>query len=197
MTMTTTVTIRPAENKTELYCRYGDQTNPQGVLIELDCESGVLRAMYNPEIGNAVPCDVWHGRSLRYTIPCYTASAANDLLASLVPLAQRVLDGYTSEWDGSNNVGKLAADAQAASEQISAICEPEPYAEGNTVNVCDADDWLAGIGDDDDQRREYKITATTTDPELDDIAERIARESDCDIIEGLGAYLSRLRNGAE
>ena len=46
-----------------LYLRYSGQTNPQPAHIEIDPEEKTITAEANPEIGNAVPMNVWHGRA--------------------------------------------------------------------------------------------------------------------------------------
>ncbi|GIV82736.1 MAG: hypothetical protein KatS3mg051_2090 [Anaerolineae bacterium] len=62
--------------------------------------------------------------------------------------------------------------------------------------VCDAADWLAGIGDDDRVREELGITAETTDAELEEIAQReqqTAYEDEQMLLDGLMDYLVFLR----
>lgn len=108
----------------QLYHRYPGQTNPQGCYIELDTRTGEWTADYNAEIGNAVPMDVWHSRTLRFRLGAVpNAAHANRLLEELAPLAQRILDGASVEWDGSNLVGRFTADAQAAENEIDEILD--------------------------------------------------------------------------
>ena len=75
-----------------LYCRYPHQTEPQPAYVQLD-EDGDVTTGYSGEIGGGVPAHVWHGRTLRWTVP---ASVQGDVLADLLagdalPLLQRLL----------------------------------------------------------------------------------------------------------
>jgi len=123
------------------------QHNAQPAFIYLDIDQGIAGADYNPEIGDAVPFDVWHGRVRRYNIPPLTAECANDHLAALRPLLERVFDGAWTAWDGRNNVGFLDDDAAAAEEEIELYIRNEitagweAYGRGE-VEWARAADWI-------------------------------------------------------
>lgn len=103
--------------------RYHGQNAPQPVYVYLDCRHGVLSADYDPEIGGAVGADVYHGHTLRWRIPAMPRTAANTLLSRLAPLAEKVLAGYESVWDGNNHVGRFTPAAHEASAEIGLICD--------------------------------------------------------------------------
>jgi hypothetical protein len=111
----------------ELHYHYEGQANAQSCYVELDCEQEVLTATYNSEIGNAVPFSFWHGHDQRWCIPCLNAPAANNLLQSIQPIAERVISGYESIWDGNNFIAKFTDDAQAAIEEIGALCSGDNF----------------------------------------------------------------------
>jgi hypothetical protein len=181
---------------TELYHRYPRQTEPQDAYVWLNCKTRRLGAEYNPEIGNAVPTSVYHGHVQRWTIPTLKGAAATALLESLAPLAARVCDGYSSEWDGSNHVAEFTADAEAAREEIERLCE-DADGERDGVVVWEAADWLGGIGGLEAQAAELGITAATTDAQLETIETECvaeARGESVDEIEGLWAHLKRVRD---
>lgn len=50
-----------------VFLKYEGQTKPQPAYIEMD-SAGVVIASANPEIGNAVTMDVWHQRTLQWSI---------------------------------------------------------------------------------------------------------------------------------
>jgi len=109
-----------------LYCYYDGQHEPQLGYIELN-EEGDVRARYNPEIGGGVPADVYNGLTRRWTISREVArylprTTVCELLDSLAPLLERVCQGHSVEWDGSNNVGRLDEDALEASKLIDQAC---------------------------------------------------------------------------
>ncbi|OGN97548.1 MAG: hypothetical protein A2Y89_06695 [Chloroflexi bacterium RBG_13_51_18] len=150
-------TIKITE-KFELAHQYPMQNKPQDCYVALDLKNETLSADWNCEIGTAVPMDVYHGHTRRYTIPCLLMDTANFVLEDIAPLAERVIAGYKSMWTGNNNVATLNDDAQQAEGEINKICEEtyESADETNTVQICDAEDWLydskpytAGKTDDD------------------------------------------------
>lgn len=187
MTETKTVTIQKLEGRTTLYHWYSGQTEPQRCYLELDCDKATLRADWNSEIGNAVPMDVWNGRTRRYSIPCLNDDAANRLIEELLPLAEQIVAGYELRWDGHNQRGHLSEDAQDAELQLERIVEEWDADESELVRVVDADDYFANSPPLD------LVTADTTDEEIKAIAAKVLAESDCDIIEGLESVLESVR----
>lgn len=88
--------------------------------ISLDCKQGVMVAEYSA--CDASTADEWHGHVRRYEIsPFATGRQINALFTEIAPLAQQLLDGYESVWNGNNFVAELDQDAQNAEEQIESI----------------------------------------------------------------------------
>ena len=133
------VVITKCTEPGELYHHYPRQTGPQDAYIELDCETGSVCADWNAEVGNAVPASVWHRRRLRWAIPILTGEAANELMTDLLPLFQRVLDGYSTRWDGNNYVGQYTIDANDIIEDITDVCQGADTAY-DTYDVGDAEE---------------------------------------------------------
>lgn len=185
------VTITPVEGD-ELHHQYPGQTAPQDCYVQLICETGALSASWNGEIGNAVPVGVWHRRVLRWNIPALTEGAANALLEEIAPLAERVVAGYSERWDGSNHVGEFDADADDAIEAIARLCDRD-WSEGEVIAVWDAADYLGNIGSIRLQAKELKVTTTSTDDELDAIAEEVEAEASPAIVNGVRKHLGWLR----
>jgi len=184
----------------ELFRRYHQQTDAQPTFAELDPTSGDLRASFAPEIGNAVPAAVAHGLRRRYPIPGPHADGANALLSELIPLAQRVTDGFSATWDGNNTIGVLGADALEAEDQILALCQAEfDLGEDNPRALAVWDAWETGA-DADTDAAVYAITATTTDADLDMIEEhyltdfRAGMHQSFLIIDRLGDWLRHVRD---
>lgn len=128
--MKTEITIVPCTGKHPLYHLYPQQLNPQDAYVRLDPEAGELSADWNAEAGNSIPMSVYHGLILRYPVNPYLATdEVNGLMGQLTPLALRVCNGYSEEWDGHNNVGRLTEDAEEASQDIQEICRDEQPSE--------------------------------------------------------------------
>jgi len=193
----TTVSIKKLTDRKELHCQYQGQTSPQPCFVQLDCTTGLLTAEYQAGIGNAIPCSVHHGHDQRWGIPCLTADAANTLLGEIEDLAQRIVDGYASEWDGSNHIAHFTDDAQEAIDGIDSICQN--YGDnglGETVEVWDAADWFQD--DKEELAKEYGITEMTTDERLDEIEREILEKEDgFDTLNDLDDFLIWLRDNID
>ena len=191
-----TVTIARVEGTYDLHQHYRGQTAAQPCHVELDCDGGSLRASYDGIIGSGVPFSVWHSRTLRWQIPCLTADAANALLDEVLPIAERIVAGYSCRWDGHNHVGAFDEDAEAAREEMASLISGREFGEGEQVEEWDARDWFGGIGGHDAQRGSVGITAATTDEELDAVETREDAEAGARIITGLRRHLEMLREEA-
>jgi hypothetical protein len=177
-------------NGDELYLKYQGQHQSQNAHVWFDTRSGKLFAAASAEIGNGVPFDVYHGLTLRWSIPALTESAANALLEDIAPLAQRIYDDSSEEWDGHNHVGRLGDDAAAARDEIEAMCDTKQWDEGDIIEHWDASEWYAPIN----AATELGITARTTDEELLAIAEKEEADAEPRVIEGVLEYLTKLRD---
>lgn len=103
-----------------LFMHYPGEDTPQTAFISLD-EYGVIQAGYNSAIGNAVPSDVWHRRTLRYRItPFISGTRLADLVSDeyIVGLLIRIHYGHDVKWNGHNFVGILSDDAAEASSNL-------------------------------------------------------------------------------
>ena len=100
----TTLSILPVRHHADLLDIYPDQTEPQACFIALNLCTGRMSGQTDPEIGNAVPMDVWHGIVRRYYLPGpLLAKAANALMEDIASHAQAILDHADVVWDGSSH----------------------------------------------------------------------------------------------
>lgn len=106
---------------TPLFCQYGGQYNPQSAYLYLD-ENGNVSADYDPNIGGGMGVDVWHGRTIRWSLPWFLSAQTiiKAVKGDLLPLLKRVHEGHDDIWDGNNYVGRLTCDAEIAKEEIEA-----------------------------------------------------------------------------
>jgi len=188
-----TITIqKPTDH---LYHRYPQQTQPQGTYIELDPESRTARADWDGEIGGAVPFSVWHRTTLRYTLPSVylTADGIGAIMDEMAPLMERVCDGHTVEWDGSNHVGRMTDDASETNEEIQNTLMDRRVDSDDEVEVWDAGDWFGGV--------ESEILSRVRAGEA---AEAVIKETIDEhdtghrplILEGLDEYIERVQRYA-
>ena len=129
-----TSAIRTLSGDCPVYMHYSGQTEAQSAYLELiPHEGGIadLSAYYNPEIGDSIPMSVYHGTVLRWRIPNdLTCAGINALVSDILPMLRQIAGGYSDRWDGSNWIGSLTNDAQAASDELERIVwelEPEEY----------------------------------------------------------------------
>lgn len=130
-----------------LHSRYAGQSSPQPAYVEMTA-AGEVSADFSGEIGNAVPADVWHGVRLHWPV---LSSVRGDSLADLLRgdalhLLERVHAGHSVEWDGSNHVGRLDADAVEASDDLRELLNGMQDDESAMVPVWDVRDWLFESG---------------------------------------------------
>jgi len=153
---------RPSStDRSPLYHKYPQQTNPQGAYIEIDCENESVRAYWNGEIGNAIPFSVYHGHDRRYGVPGTLHGMAITRLfedPEFVALCQRIVDGYESHWDGNNHVARLDDDAREAEQELESMLE-RYFDEEDNVQVWDVREYLY-------EERSREINAETSDDAL-------------------------------
>lgn len=160
----------------DLHCHYGGQYQQQTCHIELNLETGDLTAAYDPEIGGGIPRSVYCRRTLRWSIPSLTATAANTLLAEIEPIAQRVVDGATIEWNGVDHVGRLDADAATAADEIETLCDADRFGPEDLVTEWDAADYFGG-GDREEAIEQMGLTADSGDEDLRRMAQEARDEA--------------------
>lgn len=128
------VTVKKLRSSGDYRCQYPGQYHVQPAHLELT-EDGIARVTYNPEIGNAVPMAVWHGREKRWSVPA--AMKLRDmrkLLKDATPYLNRVYVGMGERWDGNNMVGTMTEDALEAHHEITNLIDE---AEGELL----IEDW--------------------------------------------------------
>jgi len=179
-----------------LYKKYETQSIPQPCFVQLSCDHETLTADWNPEIGNAIPMDVYHKRTLQWTIPILKEAAADHLLTELKPYAEIIIAGYANEYNGSNHVGTYTDIANEAIGEITHLCAEAHEYEDDLVRDMHAYDYL-----DDCDLPEYLagITKNTTDIELENMGDLVradAKMDGVDELENLGNYLEDIRDRA-
>jgi hypothetical protein len=175
--------------KNELYTHYSGQINPQDVYLEIDQDNA--RIYINGEIGNAMPMDVWHGRTLRIGLRCLTLDSANTFLTDedVVELIARIGEGLMVEWDGNNMVGQQNDDSLKAVDELEANIAKRFDCDSDFITGWDANNWLY------EDCHNLGITAETTDSELvvlaDEWNERALDENI--VLRGTLEYLTDIR----
>lgn len=191
------VEIDRVEERAELYSidSYRASTGtPEAVRLCLDPESEPARLYcetYSP--GQGTPIRMWNGRVRTWEIPALTDAAANTLMEEIAPLAARVVEGYESRWDGSNNVGELDTDAMEAESAIESLCSEHRFDPTDLCHVWAAGDWLLDTSD-----AELRLTASTTDEQLAKIIASVENgpnvmPGECDRVDGVDDYLRKRR----
>ena len=199
---TLTIAMLPVRAQAALFSIYPNQDAPQACFIALNLSTGRMSAHTNPEIGNAVPLDVWHGTVRRYRLPGpMLASAANTLMLFISSHAQAILDHAEVVWDGHNNVvrtherncqdGRQCGCPAAVAERAIAATV-DTTSEEDSVSWAEAGDWYAESGVD-----EY-VARVQAGESIEDVANFMEQEiGESWVVDGIPAYLTRAVEHAE
>lgn len=165
----------------ELFCQYPNSILPQPCHIYLNLDTGECGTEYDPSAGcTATSEDVRFHRVLWWDIPLMMGETANELIATITPLLQRVLDG-------SRCGQKDAAEASAEIEREIERLEEDLYVEP-------ADEWLS--------QADLEVTGKTTDMDLAELTERLENDAlynadSAIILHGTLEYLTTLRDSSK
>lgn len=204
--MNTTIATTPALTLTpasamELFATasYG---NKIGYELVVDLDGGHPRISETNSSDNSITFYRHHGHEVALTLPATVD--ANGLAewynTTARPLVAEIIAGYTSEWNGSNHIGKLSDEAAFARRKLASLLTDEwseaegsfdydddlfamrewwngqpscPIIRHENAGSWDACDWFQTVDADD-----LKITAETTDDEIRTLAgEAIAEAS--------------------
>lgn len=188
------ITINPIADASALFRHYEGEDGPQPVHLEVDITDASVGCYYDAEIGGAVPESVQRRCVLRYRIPCLTAGAAHELMDEALPLVERIVAGATIERDrDGRQSGVLNGDAAAASGELDILCGE--YADDDRqVTEVSAGEWFEAGG-------LVPITASTSDEQLNALAEQAAQEvrdqgapGSLVLLVGAEAYLRQIRD---
>ncbi len=116
-------TIKVIEGTGRLRVQYEGQSERQPIYLELDPEKREVTIGYNPEIGNAYPCDVWNGLLRWYYIPLMSRRNAARFARKHIDLFARVCDGWSRAYDGNRSIGRMSDDAIDAEMEIGLVIE--------------------------------------------------------------------------
>jgi len=133
-------TTLPNDNNAPLYEKYPTELQPQPAYLRMD-EDGDVDVYVSGEIGNATPMDVWHDRTLRWTLsPELARDQVEALLADpeVIDLLERIHASHEVEWDGSNHTGNYDEDLY---DDLQRLLD-DRYNYAPEAKVWDAGDWL-------------------------------------------------------
>lgn len=142
--------IKTTYPEKHLYNKYDGQSSPQGTFLRLDPDERILKADWNAEIGNAIPGDVWHNRVFEYGLPdaSLKPETIKEIMDYLMPLFERVCDGYYEEYDGQSNLrGFLDDDAREADDAIDMYLENYWVENEECIPVYNAVEFFGDVED--------------------------------------------------
>ena len=169
--MTVTVTPLNPANQTALFLRYPHQASVQPCYLYIDPGARTVAAETDGHTDGAVTMAVHCGMEYRVRIPAVTADTANAFMADTATqnLLDRICDGWSAHWNGSNHVGKLSDDAEGA---ILQLLSDALGLRDESVSVWAAADWIEYVPDSD-----LMISAETTDAEIEVLATATVAEA--------------------
>jgi hypothetical protein len=161
-----------------LFCQFSGQHEPQPVYIYIDCEKETLSANYDSHIGGGCSSEEYHGHTQRFgTVPAISTEMNSFLKSEQVQqLANEIIDGYYSEWDGRNEVAKFTEDAQKAIKDLQQLIDNQNFTE---VTYCTEDYMLADIPNTRDKRKLKKLYKEIVE-QCETEFKEVEYELDCD-----------------
>lgn len=163
---------------------------PKDVYFCLDTEDGRVWFEWRCQCEQAVDFRVWHGIVRRWEVPVYAdAKAMTEAIngGALDAMLERILAGASIIWDGNNHVCRMTKDAQDADDEVRQWFDG--WKDSLECGLWDAGDWFGDWPPE-------EVTASSTDEELDAVAEKWeakAREDNVVLIR-TREYLDELRN---
>lgn len=173
--MTITLEKLDVENPTQLHLHYDCQSNPQPVYLYLNLDDRRAYIETWSNIGGGMPASVFNGTEIRWSLPVLTADSANDLLEKFESRLDRLCDEYEDYYDGSNYRGRLSEDGQDLQDRIQRDIN-EFCTFLDTVEAMTAADYYehaVQYMDGSASVDGHTITSTSTDEDLDRIAEEL------------------------
>lgn len=162
------------------------------VHLDIDEDGAVSLTTRTYYGGDSTPMEIWHGRTLRYTVnPGADAEWLREHLAEggeLATLIDRIVAGHSVHWDGSNHVGRLTDEAQDASERLDALLSDAPLYSGSWS---DAETWLIG---------DRRLADIAREIDADTTAQDLVSQAEGDgwiITDGIGGMESALQQVRE
>ena len=144
--------------------------------IEEDGDTYVSVETYTPAGG--VPMDVWHRRALRAQIlgaeegpVAVSLKTLKEIVEAkaMVALAEKVVAGHSTEWDGNIRKGRLTTQAEEAWTALTERLRRAAEAAAES-DVWHAADWI--------EEADGIVTATTSDDEIEEqIAPQLVKEA--------------------
>ena len=165
------------------------------IYLKIDWGSAVVYAeARNYQIGGT-PIDEWRGETSVYSLPDdVDATKLNSFVAERMDVITKIADGYATRWDGNNYVPDFSAVTDLKEELDDEFGNLDDSVDRiDEYMFTEPDEYFGCNGENLDPRT---VTATTTDAEIDAIADRLSEEAarngvvfDGDVTE----YLSQLR----
>lgn len=125
--------------------------------------------LHQEDDDNATPAREWHNLDIAVHIHCWPDEDQARSILEDSELVRRVIAGWSSDWDGSNMVGNLTDDANAA---LTELVEELENCSDCGWSLQAVDDWLGDVNDFD-----LGITPETTYQDLPALAAKIDEEA--------------------
>jgi len=195
------VILVPTTTDNELFLKYSSQSQPQDAILCLNIENHELSAYVDCNIGPSISGRAYHDLDIEWKIPPLKIKPLENLMKEVETLCQTILEDSRVDWDGSNWRGYLGCDADHVKDQIQNIIDNNDFDCSKIWGSWDACDWISEciqyFRNECIINNEHKITAKTTNKEIENLAEKLEEEAknEHDVtIEGTEDYLISLRD---
>lgn len=169
-------------------------------IVEVTCDvrgGGALSVSTRCRCNDGTPMDEYLGHCTRWTVAStVNARELESVLCGdeMTDLVARLVAGYSSEWNGNNQVGRYTQDATAADAEIAALLADVDELAGSGAGIWGAEEWWQDSRD--EIVAEHGISGDTTDAQLSEIAAALDAEARLDdaVIYGSEEWLCSVRD---
>jgi hypothetical protein len=155
-------------SKAPLYNKYPNQYLPQAAYLEIDFDRETVECDWDTEIGGGIPANVWDGRAWRTKVSPFLSQPQVDELVS------EVEEAMTDLWDEYDD--EYSPKLQAYLDKLEQKCEEingEIVFYGDIIEYFDGAKNIIG---------EFGISIETSRGQLEEIAGKIEKELDNDVV---------------
>lgn len=116
--MSLTVITPEKNDRFPVFCQYPGNFEAQPAYILLDCKEEKLYADHHHGDRYVVPANVYYGHVVRWEIPADTSRRKIVKILKLIQsIAEEIIDGYATHYDGDNYYGQLSDEAEKARDE--------------------------------------------------------------------------------
>jgi len=128
-------------NPLPLYCKYNGQVYPRSGRLIFNVEGRKIEFDHYSETGDGITLHEYHGHTICNSIDeMLSFNDIKQLAKDILPIAERIISGYSCKWNGCNHIAVYTDDAKVAMEELRRICSETDST--SNFSVWDTEEWF-------------------------------------------------------